>query len=223
MKNLVRIIFLINTVVFYSQGYTGTLEVNESQTFTQTNLMREKFKREKDLIGSEYLYKGYKQATITTANNKVATLNVRFNALTHEFEILKKGVVLALKHNIVKSVAFEGEKFVSILDENSNPIFAKELVVGKLKFYKKYKVIVKKEKIIPGIQTETPKDRIVIRELFIVSKSGEDVFSLLKLKKKPILKVLNHNSKTISFSKVNKLAYTKEKDVVKMFIFFNQL
>ncbi len=221
MKTIIKFFFLINSIVFYSQGYTGALEINGSQTLTQTNIMRNKFENKKNIIGSVYLDKEYKSATITAKNDDIITLKVRFNTFTHEFEILKNNTILALKHSIVKKVIFDSKVFKPILDENSKPIFAIELARGKLSLFKKFKVIIKKGKIIPGIQTEDPKDRIVIRELYLVNNSSEDLFSLLKLKKKYILSAINNNSEVINFSKKNKLSYTKEEDVIKMFNFYN--
>lgn len=222
MKSIVIIMFLVSGVFSYSQEYSGALEIAGNQVSTDLDVMKGKFDYRKGLIGSEYLYKDFKKADITSNSDELISLKVRFNVYNQEFEFFHKGDTLALKRDMVGKVDIEGAVFKPILDEKHNPIYAKELVNGKISLFKKYKTLIKKSKIIEGIQTETPKDRIVIRESYIIKKSDSEKISMIKLKKKSILTVLNNEKKIINFVKENKFSYKKENDVIKIFTFFNE-
>jgi len=222
MRKIVVLIFLVSGLFSYTQNNGLESGAGSLGKLTLGKPMNINFNSSKELVGSEYLDIEFKSAKIITNEEKTTTVDARFNTYAQEIEIKLNGEVLALNHNIVKSVELDEKTFVPIKDESSKFIFAEVLVNGNLSLYKKYKAIIKEGKIKEGIQTETPKDKIVIKEYFLVHKVNSEAYSLLKLKKKTILEIFNNDKEVISFVKDNKLSYKKLEDVIKIFLYFNK-
>lgn len=224
MKNIFTILFLI--VVFNSFSQNNGLE---SGTGGLGNMItgksiRVNFDANKKLIGSEYLEEKFKLAKIILISKKTTEVKARYNAYAQEFEIQLDNKVLALNPNIIQCIEIENESFEPIKDENSNLLFAKTLVNGdKINLFKKFEAVIKEGKIVPGIQTSEPEDKIIINESYLINNSKSENYIVIKLRKKQILKAVNNDKATIKFIKENKLSYKNEEDVIRVFTFYNTL
>lgn len=222
MRKLVLLVCIMNIFAFYGQnnglergsGVLGTMSLGKPVKIS--------FATENETIGSEYLVKAFQPSKVVTKEDKIILVDMRFNTFTQEMEILQKDKILALNHEIVQKVILNRDTFKPISQE-SEKIFVHELVNGNLSLFKKYEAKLKEGKITPGIQTGKPKDRIFIINTYVLKAKDEEKYSILKLKKKSILKVINENKETINYIKNNKLSFNKEEDVIKIFEYFNTI
>jgi hypothetical protein len=222
MKKYIPLIFLF--VAYYGLGQISyTTEEGAAYQFDNNisgHVIRVSGNHGNDVEGSEFLNEEWQQATVVDMNTKKKfKLLARFNAYTKEVEILKEKDIISLTPVDGISVELEGKNFVPFKPvDNPKPIFAEELVNGKLSLFRVYGTKVIKAASDSNLLGIDNKDRLTITDnLFIKMEDG--TVSELSSKKKTIEKLFDE--RTLKFAKKEKLSVKKDEDLIDIIKFYN--
>ncbi len=221
-QTLLTLAFIINFVTF-SQDFDASNSFGNSLTQITTN----PFKNSSPVVidGSEYLFDSWDNIGViqTQDNKKYKVSNINYNIENDKFVYrTNKDSIQEFNTSKLKNIIVNNRKFnVYNRDNGNNHDFIEVLVQDdELLLYKIYKLKIR-EGVFSPISGQG-NDKYFIYHKYYLKK--DDTITPMKLKKSELLKVFGSKANQIkSFAKTNKLSYTKDKDVKKMFLHFNTL
>lgn len=159
-------------------------------------------------------------------NHVVNNVSLRYFIKGKEMHVNHDGKVMKITNpTAMDSIVFDKHKFVF-----SNLLFGTDVIQDYLdllagsstKLFKHYTNKYIKARDVSGYQ-EQESNKYIIKNEYYVSING-NVAELFKPKKKTVLNLFADKQKNIiSFVKKNKLKYTKEGDLIKIFDYYNSL
>lgn len=175
--------------------------------------------------GSKYLYDDWENVGVleTAKNKKYRITNLNYDVerdvfvskvskdSVHVFNTVnfKKIVINNKNFKVVDKIQENGSMFMEIIGETND-----------FSLLKDYKLTIREGIFSPTSGKEN--DEYVISYKYYVEKNGE--LSRIKFKKSDLLKVFGSKADEMkSFAKSNKLSYSKDKDVKKMFLHLNKI
>ncbi len=179
--------------------------------------------------GSPYLSEGFSYGKIIVDNDKIFKKNLRFNAYSDVFEIKNNGRISGLIKSKNVKVLLNGELYqlFSYPDKgiekdgyfvNLNPKGTKISLL-----LKNEKEFIEAKKATNSYSDNKPA-KFIYKKLYFIKKGNKLPVVEIRLSKKSVLKALKNQKQAIlSFIKNNKLKLRNEKDVVKLFNYYNTL
>lgn len=181
--------------------------------------------RPKEILGNIHVFKNWNNKCVLSIEGKVYKLaNINLNILTNKFESqMNKDSVFVFNFPTFDHIFINNRKFKNfyISKEHKNETF--ELIYDgeDIKILKRYEVGVKHNDPDP-LMIRKNADSYFKRINYFV-KEGND-FKNIKLKKKDILLLFDDKVDLVSkYVKENKLSYKSDKDLNKMFIYYDSL
>ncbi|CAA0218455.1 conserved hypothetical protein [Tenacibaculum maritimum] len=171
-----------------------------------------------NIKGTVFLYENWKNTmTIFTKDKKSFKLsNSNYDALKDDFasKISKDSIFIFNKLNI-EYVKIR-EKIFKKYNYKNKEVFFNVLYDGKeIRFFKRYKVIVKEGSFNPMTQKKTTEDFYKLKEDYFINK-GNKIFKIA-LKRKAVLEIIGKEAKAIrKYAKEHKLSFKKEKDLIEI-------
>lgn len=212
----ISICFYFNVVL--AQGAIQTTNLNAfKERMTPLKAMSE------PVDGSPYFNDEWAKAKIVAADGvKIEIEEVKYNAFSRSFEFLKNKQVFTLPQKY-EVMAFElaGSSFIrATFKGGKSKDFFQVLSEGKLKLLRRYQCGLIKAQPAEGL-IPASNAKYDMREIYYF-QINDDPTDKLKLKKDDILTLMKDKSKEVeSFIKKEKLKTKKEKDLIKIFNFYN--
>lgn len=217
-----KIVFLVLfiTVVGVSQN---TVDVPVQYVNNEINPGSQQVKG--NYVGSPYLEKDFTVGKIFLPTGQVLNARMRLNAYSDSFEFYNQGKLRALLKVEGTKVFYKNEKFVLEDLKGNRDNYLVELVgSGKIKFYKKYNMKFAEAKKAESSYGSDKPAKFSLQVNFFVKTSPSNKFKNIRLKKKDILSTMKDNESLIKkYVKVQKLSFSKEKDIIKLFNYYNSL
>jgi hypothetical protein len=183
------------------------------------------FNKPKKIVGNIYVFEDWNTKSNIVMNDKVYKLKkINLNMLTDKFEA-KVGIdsMFAFNSSNIDYIVINNRKFKNYYEAGSGGNRNFELIYDgdELKLLKGYEVGVRYNEPDPLMIKKNVDNYFTTKTYYI--KRGEDI-KQIKLKKKNILNVFGSKASVVDkFVKSNKLSYKKEKDLNKMFIYYDSL
>lgn len=178
--------------------------------------------------GSPYLDKKFVVGKVILNNSKIINTELRYNAYSDNFEFYNKDVIVSLLKIDGTKVELAGKIFVlkSLKSEKSTSknYYQKLTDKGRLNLYKKYyKKFIDAKKAKSSYSSDKPAKFELVTS-YLIEKQGNEGLQLLQLKKKAIFLLMKDKESDIKkYFKSEKLKLSKEKDIVKLFNYYNSL
>ena len=229
MKSIALTILMFSTSLMFSQNNVG----NDPRTGLEsilfatinTNSVGIYFNKPKNIVGDIYVFKGWNNRSKIVIGDQVYKLsNINLNIKTDKFEAkVGKDSMFVFNTSNINHIFINNRKFKSFyfLKEDKNKNF--EIIYdGKvIKILKGYEVGIKYNEPDP-LMVKKNVDNYFTTVTYYIRK--EEGIKQIKLKKKTVLGLLSDKASFVSkFVKENKLSYKNEKDINKIFIFYDSL
>jgi hypothetical protein len=190
-----------------------------------TNSVGTFFNKPKDIAGNIYVFEGWKNMSKIVIGEQVFKLrNINFNIKTNNFESqIGKDSIFAFNTTNVDHIFINNRKFKSFYVSNQDKNKNFEIIYDgeEIKILKGYEVGIKYNEPDPLMIKKNVDNYFTTATYYI--RKDEDI-KQIKLKKKSILALFNNKSDLVGkYVKENKLSYKKEKDLNKMFIYYDSL
>jgi hypothetical protein len=218
MKNILFIISLLSSILFFSQERKisyGTYRGSGNLRYHSTT---------NDVEGSNYLFKDWNNTNViffTNQNLSFNTLNI--NIVNNTFERLVSDTqcfVFDLK--FIKYAIINNKKYQYFYSENDakERIFEVIAESKKVKILKGFMQVFEKGK--PNLIDTDPVDKYVLQTKYYLKKG--DKIERFKLRKRKILALLeDKKDEIVKFVKKNKLSYKNEDNLKMIFNYYNSL
>lgn len=207
-------VLYLNAQVFESQSIVGTV-VSMDDIFTK-HLNKS---ANEEILGSPFLFPSWENAGNIYAEGNLHTLNnLNYNILADEIgTLVGKDSVLVFNRTIIDSFSVNKGMF-----KKYNDLFYQVMYDGsKITLLKKYEVNIVEGMFNP-IDGTKKKSRFKTIDDYYIKKSN----NIVKLipSKRSILNIFKEDEIRVKkFIKQNELSFKKEKDLIKIFEYYNQL
>lgn len=195
---------------------------NQGASFGSSSLIRNP---SRSIEGSVHLFDDWSNrgVAVVSADQKIRIQNINFNVQrnTLESKINRDSIFtfnvskldkIMINNRTFKHVYFpikKGTRLLEVLGEAEG-----------ITIYKDYEIDIKEGN--PNPMRGALKDKYIIRDYYYI-QNGE-TFNKFKLKKKTILKVMGDKAASVKeFASKNKLSFSKERDIAKIFTHFDSL
>jgi len=183
------------------------------------------FNKPKKIVGNIYVFENWNNKCKITIGDEVFKLtNINLNMKTDRFEAqIGKDSMFVFNTSNVDYIFINNRKFKSfyVPQKNKNRNFEIIYDGNDLKVLKGFEVGIKYNEPDPLMVKKNVDNYFTTVTYYI--KNGENI-NKIKLKKKSILALFNDKADLVSkYVKENKLSYKKEKDINKMFIYYDSL
>ena len=228
MKSIVLVFLMFAPSLMFSQFLDRPApppgSIKPFSGFTRMDYASFKIREEKYKIeGNIYVFENWtNRGILKIGKNEFKLSNINFNMRTNKIESrVGKDSVYIFDLTNVDHIFINNRKFKNYYFSNQNEILEVIYDGDDFKMLKDYKVDIKRGEVDPlMIKKKVAK---FYTNAFYYIKKGND-FKKIKLKKKDILLLFDNKSNLVSnFVKENKLSYKKEKDINKIFIFYDSL
>jgi hypothetical protein len=230
MKSIIFIILVLSSNLIFSQDvYLGF----DSRTALQSILYASYttgelgvfYNKPKDIVGNIYVFEDWNNKCKIVVGEDVFKLsNINLNMKTDQFEALVgKDSMFAFNTSNIDLIYINDRKFKSFYVSNIKKNKNFELIYDgeEIKLLKGYEVGIKYNDPDP-LMVKKNVDNYFTTETYFI-KTGEE-FNELKLKEKDMLKIFGDKADLISkFVKENKLSYKDDKDLNRIFIYYDSL
>ena len=233
MKSLIFTLFFFVTSLIFSQTRNSpdntTAYISIVESFSKAlNTIGEAgtfFNKPKKIVGNIYVFEDWNTKSKLVLNDKVYKLKkINLNILTDKFEAkVGKDSMFAFNSSNIDYIIINNRKFKSFNDVKKGGDRNFELIYDgdELKLLKGYEVGVRYNDPDPLMIKKNVDNYFTTKTYYI--KRGEDI-KQIKLKKKNILNVFGSKASVVDkFVKEKKLSYKKEKDLNKIFIYYDSL
>lgn len=225
MKKIILLLFVIAIIDLNAQG---VLEVANSNRSITTHGQFYIHSTEIPILGSQYINETFKEGeTLISGKSQTAAL-MRYDALNEAVELLDRSTQkprkLLRRKNI--SATFDGKTYLVMDYMEGSKIklgYFNQLNEGKVRLlYRPKKKFVQAENPDNGYDVYDPPTFKDVSQHYI--KVGDKPASLLKLRKRSILKAINDKEAILKlFIKKHKLNLSKEADIILLLNYYNSL
>jgi hypothetical protein len=237
MKKLIIIAICFISMQSFSQGSNNPLlnlkgpsAVNQMRTAFDAVNSRGQWRPitiNNSIIGSPLALEGNKNTlVIFTKDDKVFKIpNGNYDAKTDKLvSEYAKDSVYSFGNSNIKHAKLNDVLIKKFKKEDATTRFYFVLSKGnKLSLLKGFFARIKQGNINVMTKLKTSKDKFVVFDKYFISTDNESVLEF-KLRKRSILRLMSaHKSEVSTFVKENKLSYSKEKDVIKIFKYYHTL
>lgn len=203
-------------------SYETIIQIATSNTTGSTGTF---INKPKDIIGNIYVFENWNNSCNIKIGDKVYKLkNINLNMKSDQFEAkVGKDSMFAFNTSNIDYIIIKNRKFKSfyVPEKEKNRNF--ELIYDSvdIKLLKEYEVGIKYNDPDPLMVKKNVDNYFTTITYYI--RKGEEI-KQIKLKKKDILNLFDRKASVVDkFVKENKLSYKKEKDLNKIFIYYNSL
>jgi len=181
----------------------------------------------KNTKGSPYLYETFLPSKVIINDSTTYNAMLRYNAYNDEIEMKKDEKVTALFKRpyieaIINNSHYKILEYKSEADKNKTGYFVALTPLGKHQFYRKdIKVFKEGKKAASTYSKDVPPSFENMVNYYVVLENSTQT-RLLKLKKKNLLSLLG-DEELPSFMKKEKIDLKNEKDLIKLFQYYNTL
>jgi len=176
--------------------------------------------------GSPYLFPKWDDAfeIFATESKGYKILNLNYNVATKTLESkVAKDSVFQFDKDKVSFVKHDSEKYKFYEVNNSNELYKIIYSSDKVVFLKGFDLAITKRRINPMADEILFKRKYDLKEKFVVNFNNS-VFYEIELKKRPILKLMGDKSSQVQkFASQSKLSFKSEKDLFKIFQYYDSL
>ena len=228
MKSIFIVILIFTSSLIFSQtkdarsSYETIIQIATSNTTGSTGTF---INKPKDIIGNIYVFENWNNSCNIKIGDKVYKLkNINLNMKSDQFEAkVGKDSMFAFNTSNIDYIIIKNRKFKSfyVPEKEKNRNF--ELIYDSvdIKLLKEYEVGIKYNDPDPLMVKKNVDNYFTTITYYI--RKGEEI-KQIKLKKKDILNLFDRKASVVDkFVKENKLSYKKEKDLNKIFIYYNSL
>ena len=227
MKLLILLLTLFVGISCYAQRLEDqrVLINNIVESNLKTNLSSDL-----SIKGDYFLQKDWQPGELYTKNRKKISDGFLFRYFVYTEEmhaIVNKKDTIILKSNLIDSICINKQKFIYltyIKNTSFKNSFFEELTNGKFRLLKKYRCmfIEGNEKTSSGYEEGKPDSYIIMKDYYYQEKNHPAIS--LPSKKSELIQIFTNQDNNIAkFIKSNKLKLRKEKDLIKLFNYYNTL
>jgi len=231
MKNIILLFILTVSNLGFSQNYGGVASSSGGQA-SVTEALRVVggsgstfFNKPNKLKGSVYVFKNFNNLGVVQVSDKKYKLNnVNINIKQNRFEILiSKDSIYAFKGANLKFVNINGRVFKSFYfpETKTDKIFEVIYDGQKFKVLKGFELGIKYGTVDPLMVKKTV-DNYFTKITYYVKK-GKDINKIIIRRKALAVFFKDKTSLVNKFIKTNKLSYKKDRDLKRIFYYYNSL
>lgn len=194
----------------------------QGATFGSSSLIRNP---SKSIEGSVHLFDDWSNrgVAVVSQDQKIRIQNINFNVQRNTLESkLNRDSIFTFNVSLLEKIMINNRTFKHMYFPIKKGTRLLEVIGASkdISIYKDYEIDVKEGN--PNPMRGALKDKFIIRDYYYI-QNGED-FKKFKLRKKSILKVMGDKATAVkTFADNNKLSFSKEEDVSKIFNHFDSL